>query len=62
MPKDEDLPKPPPTASQRKFRDAAPEIRDLVKRVLQEERKVIHMKRRPEIHNIILESVKKVIQ
>lgn len=51
----------PLTASQRAFKDAAPEIRDLVKRVLQEERKVMHMKKRTEIHATILEQVKRAI-
>ncbi len=52
----------PLTASQRAFKDASGEIKDLVKRVLQEERKVIHMKKRSEIHATILEHVKRAIQ
>lgn len=60
---DDEVPTPRPlTASQRTFREASPEIRDLVKRVLQEERKVSHMDKRRDIHNLILEHVKKVIQ
>lgn len=62
MPEDESPPQRLPlTASQRAFRDAAPEIKDLVKRVLQEERKVMHMKKRAEIHATILEHVKRAI-
>ena len=52
----------PLTASQRAFREAPSEIKDLVKRVLQEERKVMHMKKRAEIHATILEQVKRAIQ
>jgi hypothetical protein len=50
------------TESQRAFKEAPTELRDLVKRVLQEERKVMHMRRRSEIHATVLELVKKVVQ
>ena len=63
MPKNETQAEQQPlTASKRAFGEAPGEIKDLVKRVLQEERKVMHMKKRSEIHATILEQVKKAIQ
>ena len=52
----------PTTASQNAFRDARAEIKELVKRALKEERQVVHMQKRSEIHVAILEAVKSVIQ
>ena len=52
----------PPTASQHAFRNARPEIKELVRRALKEERQVLHMQRRGEIHTAILEAVKSVVQ
>lgn len=52
----------PPTESQIAFRDARAEIKELVKRALKEERQVVHMQKRNEIHVAILEAVKSVIQ
>ena len=54
--------RPKRTASQKAFQSATPEVRDLVKQILQKERQEMHKKRRPEIHATILETIKRVIQ
>lgn len=51
----------PETKSREEFQKAPEEIRELVKAVLQEERQVMHMKTRPEIHKNILQHVKRLI-
>jgi hypothetical protein len=63
MPDDQNQPPQLPlTGSQRAFREAPAEIKDIIKRVLQEERKVMHMQKRLEIHATVLEHVKRAIQ
>lgn len=46
------------TRSQQEFVKAAEPIQQLVRAVLREEREVMHLKRRPEIHQKILDHVK----
>lgn len=41
---------------------APEEIRELIKSVLQEERQVMHMRTRPDIHKNILQHVKRLVQ
>lgn len=48
--------------SREEFTKAPEEIQLLIKAVLQEERQVMHLKTRPEIHKNILQHVKKIIQ
>lgn len=50
------------TASREEFQKAPEPIRELVKAVLQEERQVMHMKTRPDIHKNILQHVKRLVQ
>jgi hypothetical protein len=50
------------TQSRLEFTKAPEEIRELVKSVLQEERLVMHMKTRPDIHKNILQHVKRLVQ
>jgi hypothetical protein len=50
------------TRSREEFLKAPEPVRDLVKAVLQEERLVMHLKTRPEIHKNILQHVKRLIQ
>lgn len=54
--------KAPPALSSEEFLKASEEIRDLIKSILQEERQVMHMKTRPDIHKNILQHVKRLIQ
>jgi hypothetical protein len=49
------------TRSQQAFIHAAEPIQQLVRAVLREERDVMHLKRRPEIHHKILDHVKQRI-
>lgn len=49
------------TRSQQEFVKAAEPIQQLVRAVLREEREVMHLKRRPEIHQKILDHVKQRI-
>ena len=49
------------TRSQQAFLDASEPIQQLIRAVLGEERNVMHLKRRPEIHQKILEHVKQRI-
>jgi hypothetical protein len=48
--------------AQQIFRDAPENHRDLIKRVLEEERELMHLKRRNDIHQRIYEHVKRVIR
>jgi hypothetical protein len=50
------------TASREEFQKAPEPIRELIKAVLQEERQVMHMKTRPDIHKNILQHVKRLVQ
>jgi hypothetical protein len=50
------------TGSREEFRKAPEEIRELIKSVLQEERQVMHMRTRPDIHKNILQHVKRLVQ
>jgi hypothetical protein len=56
-------PQPPheQTSSQQEFVKAAEPIQQLVRAVLREERDVMHMKTRPQIHQKILDHVKQRI-
>ncbi len=49
------------TKSRDEFMKAPDEIRELIKAVLQEERQVMHMKTRPDIHKNILQHVKRLV-
>ena len=55
-------PAPAETKSRLEFQKAPEEIRELIKAVLQEERAVMHMKTRPDIHKNILQHVKRLVQ
>lgn len=50
------------TKSRLEYAKAPEEIRELIKSVLQEERLVMHMKTRPDIHKNILQHVKRLVQ
>ena len=50
------------TGSRDEFQKAPEEIRELIKSVLQEERQVMHMRTRPDIHKNILQHVKRLVQ
>lgn len=50
------------TRSRLEFQQAPEEIRELIKAVLQEERLVMHMRTRPDIHKNILQHVKRLVQ
>jgi hypothetical protein len=50
------------TRSREEFQKAPEVIQELVKAVLQEERQVMHMRTRPDIHKNILQHVKRLIQ
>ena len=50
------------TRSRTEFSQSPPEIQELVKAVLQEERQVMHMRTRPDIHKNILTHVKRLVQ
>lgn len=49
------------TRSQQEFSKAPQPIQELVRAVLRDERDVMHLKRRPEIHQKILDHVKQQI-
>jgi hypothetical protein len=53
---------PEETQSRVEFQKAPEEVRELIKAVLQEERDVMHMRTRPEIHKNILQHVKRLVQ
>jgi hypothetical protein len=48
--------------SREEFQKAPEEIRELFESVLQEERQVMHMRTRPDIHKNILQHVKRLVQ
>ena len=50
------------TRSQEAFVAAPRELQDLMKSVLAEEREVMHLRRRADIHQSILEHVKRIIR
>lgn len=52
----------PGTASKKAFAAGRPEIKNLVKQILAAERRVIHMERRSDIHEDILNTVKELVQ
>lgn len=58
----DDKPAPTETQSRLEFQKAPEEIRELIKAVLQEERAVMHMRTRPDIHKNILSHVKRLVQ
>ena len=53
---------PTETQSRLEFQKAPEEIRELIKAILQEERAVMHMRTRPDIHKNILQHVKRLVQ
>lgn len=53
---------PAETQSRAEFQKAPEEVRELIKAVLHEERVVMHMRTRPEIHKSIMQHVKKLVQ
>lgn len=55
-------PTPTETRSRLEFQQAPDEIRELIKALLQEERLVMHMRTRPDIHKNILQHVKRLVQ
>jgi len=48
--------------SKKHFREAPPEIQELVKRILQDEREVIHMQRRSSIYEKLIERIKERVK
>lgn len=50
------------TAAQELFKSAPPEYQALIRDVLKEEREVMHLRRRTDIHQKIYEHVKRVIK
>ncbi len=50
------------TRSQDAFLNASEETQQLVRSVLRDERDVMHLKRRPEIHQKILDHVKRIVR
>ena len=57
-----ETPAPTKTQSRVEFQKAPEEVRELIKAVLHEERAVMHMRTRPEIHINILKHVKRLVQ
>lgn len=51
-----------PTTGQRIFRDAPETQKELIRSILTEERKVMYLQRRTDIHRRIYEHVKRVIK
>ena len=51
-----------PTTGQRIFRDASELQKDLIQSILTEERKVMYLQRRSDIHRRIYDHVKRVIK
>jgi len=49
---------PPPTRSQKVFAQASPEVKLLVKRIMEKERSVQYIKPRPAIYETVLQYVK----
>jgi len=50
------------SGAQKLFRDASPLYRDLIREVLKEERDVMHLKRRSDIHQRLYDHIKRVIK
>jgi len=50
------------TRSQEAFLKSTEEIQGLVRSVLRDERDVMHLRRRPEIHQKILDHVKRIVR
>lgn len=48
--------------SQETFLQATEDVQNLLRSVLRDEREVMHLKRRPEIHQKILEHVKRIVK
>ena len=48
--------------AQKIFRDAAPEYRELIREILKEERDVMHLKRRSDIHQRLYDHIKRVVK
>jgi hypothetical protein len=55
-------PAPSPTRAQQIFKAAREEIQMLIRRVLQEEREVQHLRRRSDIHQRLYEHVRRLIR
>lgn len=51
-----------PTRAQEIFRSAADECQTLIRDILKEERDVMHLRRRSDIHQRIYEHIKRVIR
>jgi len=50
------------TRAQEIFKSAKPEYQTLIRDVLIDERKVMHLKKRPEIHQRIYDHIKRIIK
>lgn len=50
------------TGSKEHFAKASEDVQHLIKCILQEERQVMHMRRRDDIHKNILEHVKRLVK
>lgn len=48
--------------AQQAFRDAPADYRDLIREILKEERDVMHLKRRSDIHQRLYDHIKRVIK
>jgi hypothetical protein len=53
---------PDDTRSQAEFKKAPPQVQALIKAVMKEERPVMHLRRRPDINQKLLELVKTIVQ
>lgn len=51
-----------PTRAQEIFLEAPDELKSLLRAILEEERKVMHKQRRPNIHQVIYDNVKRQIK
>lgn len=50
------------TRAQKVFKDSPEDMKKLIKTVLEEERKVMHKQRRPNIHQNIYDHVKRIVR
>lgn len=50
------------TRAQEIFKNAKPEYQSLIRDILKEERDLMHLRRRPEIHQKIYDHIKRVIK
>lgn len=50
------------TGAQEIFKNAKPEYQTLIRDILKDERDLMHLKRRPEIHQKIYDHIKRVIK